>query len=140
MARVGRIAGALIVETVIDDTPAWFLVGDTKVPCDWRAAGFVRPADRDARLETFVRLEARGSPALQGTTLSIALEGEAAARALADRLTVARNGSVSERLWRLILGDEEVEAPTGRAIGAAWLCEVPMPVWGVVRDAVLKCT
>jgi len=29
MARVGRLAGAIVVETSIDGERAWFLVGDT---------------------------------------------------------------------------------------------------------------
>ena len=82
----------------------------------------------------------RGAPALTGTTLSIALEGLEAVRAIGDRLTVSRNGSVSERLWALILGEDEIEEPTGRTIPCAWLGETPAAVWNVVREAVLKCT
>ncbi len=140
MARVGRIAGAIVVETVVAGEAAWFLAGDTKVPCDWRAAGFVEPTERDVKRERFVRLSREGAPTLSGTTLVIGLEGEAAARSIAERLTIDRTGSVSERLWRLAVGEDEAEAPSGRAIPAAWLCEVPKPIWDVVRDAVLKCS
>lgn len=140
MARVGRLAGAIVLETRVDGGAAWFLVGDTKVPCDWDAVGFERPAERDARRERFVRLEPKGAPTLAGTTLVIALEGEPAARTVAERLTIDRTGAVSERLWRLLVGDDEAEEPSGRAVAAAWLGEVPSPIWGVVRDAVLKCS
>jgi len=140
MARVGRLAGGLLLETKLDDSPAWFLIGDTKLPCDWPAAGFVPPPERDVIRERFVRLETQGTPALTGTTLAIALDGLEAARAIGERLTVSRNGSVSERLWGLILGEAEVEVPSGRTIPCAWLCEMPTAVWDVVRDAVLKCT
>jgi hypothetical protein len=140
MARVGRLSGGLLLETKVNGEPAWFLVGDTKVPCDWSAAGFDKPAERDVIHERFVRLKARGAPNLTGTTLSVALEGAEAARAIAERLTVSRSGSVSERLWNLILGEDEVEEPTGRTIPCAWLCEMPAPVWDIVREAVLKCT
>lgn len=140
MARAGRLCGALLVETVVGGEAAWFLVGDTKVPCDWSAAGFGRPEERDVKQHRVVRLEVRGEPALTGTTVSVALEGEEAARSIAERLTIARNGSVSERLWRLVVGEEEVETPTGRRVPASWLCDMPLAVWDVVRDAVLKCT
>ena len=140
MARVGRLAGGLLLETKLGREPAWFLVGDTKTPCDWLAAGFAGPPERDVVRERFVRLELRGTPSLTGTTLSIALEGAEAARVIGERLTVSRNGSVSERLWSLIAGEEEAEQPSGQMIRCAWLCEMPAAVWDVVRDAVLKCT
>jgi hypothetical protein len=90
--------------------------------------------------ERFIQLAVRGAPTLTGTTLSVGLEGVEAARAIGERLTVNRNGSVSERLWGLILGEDEVEEPSGRAIPCAWLCEMPAGVWDVVREAVLKCS
>jgi len=141
MARVGRLAGGLLLQTKLGDLPAWFLVGDTKVPCDWQAAGFAPPAPkRDVIRERFIQLEVCGAPTLTGTTLSIALEGVEAAREIGERLTVARNGSVSERLWTLILGEEEIEVPSGRTIPCEWLCQTPPAVWNVVREAVLKCS
>jgi precorrin-3B C17-methyltransferase len=138
MARVGRLAGALLLSTFDRGEPAWFLVGDTKVPCDWDAAGFVRPADRDASVARFIRLVPSGDPHLVAPMIEIGIEGEVAARMVADRLLVARNGAVSERLWRLLLGEDE--AATREVIDARWLGEMPTRVWDVVRDAVLKCT
>ena len=44
MARVGRLAGAILAES----HGHYFLVGNTKAPCDWRKAGFEPPADIDA--------------------------------------------------------------------------------------------
>ena len=140
MARVGRLAGGLLLETKLGGQSAWFLVGDTKVPCDWQSAGFTPPPARDVIRDRFIQLEVCGVPSLTGTTLSVALEGVEAARMIGERLTVARNGSVSERLWALILGEDEIEAPSGRTIAGAWLCEMPAAVWNVVRDAVLKCS
>ena len=146
MARVGRLAGALIVETTLSGEAAWFLVGDTKVPCDWAAAGFQRPPDRDAKVVRYVRLVPTGAPTLAGTTLRLAIEGECVAELVAERLLVARNGAVSDRLWRLILGEDDETARDTRGergereeIDARWLAEMPARVWNVVRDAVLKC-
>jgi hypothetical protein len=141
MARIGRLAGALVVETAVRGEAAWFLVGDTKVPCDWDAAGFQRPTERDAKAERYVRLVPTAAPSLHGPTLQLFVEGESAARLIADRLLVARNGAVSDRLWRLVLGENDASTPSHAAeLDARWLAEIPAHVWDVVRDAVLKCT
>jgi len=69
------------------------------------------------------------------------LEGEALARVLAERFIITRNGSVSERLWRLVIQcgrvDDE-DTPAG-AVDARWLGAMPAPMWQIVRDAVLRC-
>jgi len=135
MARVGRLAGALIVESLVNGESVWFLVGDTKVPCDWEAAGFKRPEERDVQRVPWVRLSPT-TPSLEGACLRIELEGEPAARCIAERLLIARTGAVSERLWRLIVGEE----PSGDELDARWLGETPIHVWDVVRDAVLRCS
>ncbi|MGH2652490.1 MAG: precorrin-3B C(17)-methyltransferase, partial [Actinomycetota bacterium] len=59
---------------------------------------------------------------------------------LARRFLIERNGSVSDRLWRLVIGaDEEGEGPEEDEIDAQWLAEVPNRVWEIVRDTVLRC-
>jgi hypothetical protein len=138
MARVGRLAGAVLVETAGE----YFLVGHTKVPCDWSAAGFEPPAELAAD-RPFVRLARRGPGEvdLGSPFLTLPVEGEALARALAQRLTIERNGSVSERLWRLVVHGGHPDAggqPEG-AVDARWLGEIPAPIWQIVRDAVLRC-
>ncbi len=145
MTRVGRLAGAILIETEQSGECAWFLVGDTKVPCDFSAAGFAPPEARDARKVPYVRLRPTGAPKLSGTQLLLPINGESAARALAERLLVTRNGSVSERLWRLIIGvddsDDELESTDEqRELEARWLAETPLNVWSIVRDSVLRCS
>ena len=44
MARVARLAGAVLVDGGGD----YFLVGNTKRPCDWASAGFEPPREIDA--------------------------------------------------------------------------------------------
>lgn len=136
MALVQRLAGAIVVTTEAGGNSAWFLVGDTKQPCDWIAAGFERPMDRDVRAVPWLRLTSIAPPELSGPALRVSLEGEAAARVIAQRFLVERNGSVSERLWTLIFGEDP---PHGELL-AGWLVEIPEQVWQVVRDVVLKCT
>jgi hypothetical protein len=148
MARVGRLAGAILAETCGD----YFLVGNAKQPCDWRAAGFEPPVELDARVRPAVRLARCGTPVLAAPLLELDVEGEALARLLADRFVILRTGSVSERLWRLVIGgSDELDDPSSLpslpglpglpgAIAARWLGEIPPAIWQIVRDAVLRCT
>ncbi|HVK74201.1 MAG TPA: hypothetical protein VM734_12815 [Kofleriaceae bacterium] len=130
MARVGRLAGALVVET----GGAYHLVGHLRQPCDFAAAGFARPDGLDERAPRGLALEVTGTPRLVAPWLVVDVEGEPLVRLLVDRLLVERTGLVSERLWRLI-----VHEATGDVIDARWLGAVPDHVWAVVRDAVLRC-
>ena len=130
MARVGRLAGAIVAETGGDH----YLIGNPKQPCDWRAAGFEPPGELDARVRPAVRLVRCGAPLLAAPVLELDVEGETLARLLADRFVIARTGSVSERLWRLVTGEGDGE------LAAQWLIEVPDPIWQIVRDTVLKCS
>ena len=150
MARVGRLAGAILAETSGD----YYLVGNPKQPCDWRAAGFERPIEIDARVAPVVRLARCGAPALAAPVLELDVEGEPLARLLADAFVIARTGSVSERLWRLVIGqfddadaadvadgaDDANDTHRPAVIAARWLGEIPPAVWRIVRDTVLRCT
>jgi hypothetical protein len=158
MARVGRLAGAILAETA----GAYYLVGNPKVPCDWRACGFEPPGELDARLRPVVRLApvaptapaASSMPSLGTPQLSLEVEGEALARLLVDAFVIPRTGSVSERLWRLVLGEtdedsaddgaddgaEDDDRPPRAVVPARWLGELPPAIWNIVRDTVLRCT
>ena len=136
MARVGRLAGALLAETCGE----FFLVGNTKEPCDFEAAGFASPGEIDALERRYIRLAPRRAVELAAPYLRLELEGEALAALLAERLLIERNASVSDRLWRLLIdpsGQEEL--PEDEAVDARWLAEIPAPIWGIVRDTVLRC-
>jgi hypothetical protein len=140
MARVGRLAGALLAET----EGTYFLVGNTKQPCDWNAAGFEPPAV-DPSAAPFVKMAPLRAIELSSPRLVLSVEGETLARTLAQRFLVERNGSVSERLWRLILngGVPDDDLPDGAEpsaeVDARWLGEIPAPFWKIVRDTVLRC-
>jgi hypothetical protein len=136
MARVGRIAGAILAETGGE----FFLVGNTKEPCDFEAAGFESPGEIDALERRYIRLAPRRAVELAAPYLRLDLEGEALAALLAERLLIERNASVSDRLWQLLMdpsGQEEL--PEDEAVDARWLAEIPAPIWGIVRDSVLRC-
>ncbi len=135
MARVGRLAGTILVES----GARYFLVGNTKEPCDFEAAGFAAPGEIDVLAKSWVELSAVGTVYIAPPWLALDLEGEALAALLARRFLIERNASVSDRLWRLVAGDEEDEAPLGDAIDAQWLAEIPDRVWQIVRDSVLRC-
>lgn len=136
MARVGRLAGAILAETGGE----FFLVGNTKEPCDFEAAGFESPGEIDVLERRYIRLAARREVELAAPYLTLDLEGEALAALLAERLLIERNASVSDRLWRLLIdpsGQEEL--PEDEAVDARWLTEIPAHIWGIVRDTVLRC-
>jgi hypothetical protein len=140
MTRAGRLAGAILLET----DGAYFLVGNTKRPCDWAAAGFEPPGELDARVRPFVRLGRSGPVDARGPWLELGTGGEEAAAMLAARFLIERNGSVSDRLWRLVTGaGGEGPEPAGAesaVIDARWLGAMPPAIWEIVRETVLKCT
>jgi hypothetical protein len=136
MARVARLAGAIVAET----DGAFYLIGHPKVPCDWAAGGIEPPGAIDARVTPFLRLRA-SSVELAAPRLVLSTEGEALAQLLARRLLIARTGSVSERLWRLCVGEsDELAAQIPAEVDARWLTGVPDAIWDVVREAVLRCS
>lgn len=136
MARVGRLAGALLAETGGE----FFLVGNTKEPCDFEAAGFESPGEIDALERRYIRLAPRRAVELAAPYLRLELEGEALAALLAERLLIERNASVSDRLWRLLMDPSgQDELPEDEAVDARWLAEIPAPIWEIVRDTVLRC-
>lgn len=135
MARVGRLAGAILAETAGE----FFLIGNTKEPCDFEAAGFASPGEIDALKRPYVRLAPRRAVDLDRPYLTLELEGEALAGLLAERLLIERNGSVSERLWRLLMDPSGEDEPPQDEAPSRWLAEIPAPLWGIIRDAVLRC-
>ncbi len=136
MARIGRLAGAILAES----KGRWFLIGNTKEPCDFRSQGFEPPAEIDAVKQAYIRLSLTGAVRIDPPCLMLALEGEELAQLLARRFLIERNGSVSDRLWRLVIGvDEEDEVLEEDEIDAQWLAEIPDRVWDLVRDTVLRC-
>lgn len=137
-AKVTRFAGAILLETAAQ----FFLIGNTKEPCDWRAAGFDTPEEIDAVKCTFFRLSPYREIYLPSHCLLIVSDqnGEALAQILAGRFLIRRNGSVSERLWRIVTGETE-EEPLSQMepFDISWLISMPERVWDIVRDTALKC-
>lgn len=120
MARVGRWRGAIVVE----DGGVHWLVGHPKEPC---------PEVPETLDEPWVKRLSFAPPLTDERAAHDDYDnGEATARRLADRLLIRRNGSVSERLWRLVTHEG--------ASSMQWLIEMPAHVWDLVRDAVLRCS
>jgi hypothetical protein len=135
MAQVGRLAGAILAET----QGQFFLVGNPKEPCDFSAAGFEPPGTIDALARPFIRLTPCGSIQMSKPCMKVAVEGDALPKLLVDRFLIQRNGSVSDRLWRLVMESAGTMAGN-EAVDARWLGEMPVEIWNIVRDTVLKCT
>lgn len=137
MAIVGRLAGAILAET----EGQFFLVGNPKEPCDFAAAGFESPGIVDAMKRPFIRLLPLRPVQVPQPYVRMQVEGEAVAQLLVDRFLIPRNGSVSDRLWRLVTDPRQEHRTT--AIGTVdgrWLAEMPAEIWRIVRETVLKCT
>jgi hypothetical protein len=133
--RVSRLAGAILLEA----DGQQYLIGNTKEPCDWAASRFESPAQIDAVRQPWIRLEGEGpgiQPALVFT--SDAVDAPAIAQMLASRFLIRRNGSVSERLWRIVTGQDD-ETGSVNARDATWLLSMPDRIWEIVREAALKC-
>ena len=133
MARIGRLAGAIIVES----EDHYFLVGDTKEPCDFPKHGFATP-DKE-RLVTeipFIPLEGNLNGEFPAPYLQVPLEGEVLLKKLVTTFLIYRNGSISERLWGLVLESSDLSQP---AVDASWLATLPEDIWDVVRDTLLRC-
>ena len=138
MAQVGRLAGAILARS----GSSHYFVGNPKEPCDWAAAGFERPAQElDALARPYVRLNALREVALATPRLELAVEGDALPRLLTATFVIDRTGMISERLWRLVIGDsDERECPPDAVVTADWLAQLPPAIWSIVRDAVLRCS
>jgi hypothetical protein len=97
-------------------------VGNPKEPCaavpETLEAPFVKPLAERVPLSGCVLLVDGADPAQ-----------------ISSRLVIQRNGSVSERLWRLVTNQQ-----SSGELRAQWLVEVPAHVWDVVRDTVLRCS
>lgn len=138
MARVGRLAGALLAET----EGTFYLIGNTKVPCDWDEAGFDPPHEIDALARPFIPLVPTRPVVVEPPYLLVEVEGAALPQLLVEIFVIHRTGSISERLWHLVTGQRDEGGPpsVADAIESRWLGEIPMSVWQIVRDTVLRCT
>jgi hypothetical protein len=137
MARIARLAGALLLET----QGRYFLVGNPKGPCDLAAAGFA-PTDGpiDAMVKRWFELDPRGPIRLAAPVLEYGVDGTAAVVRIAEQLLIPRNASVSDRLWRLVVGITDDDDDVPEVVDATWLANAPERVWSIVRDAVLRCS
>jgi hypothetical protein len=120
-ARVGRYCGALVVESA----GAQVLVGNPKEPC---------PEVPETLAAPFVKALTTRVP-LSGCQLIVDGDASALAEVVAARLVIPRNGSVSERLWRLVTNQQ-----SSGEVDARWLLTMPATIWDIVRDTVLKCS
>ncbi len=137
---LSRLAGALLLTA----DGGSILIGNTKEPCDWQQAGFEQPAELQTGSSGVRVLQRIGNPQQPASpVLFVHADGqsaEAVAAILANRFLIRRNSSVSDRLWRIVIGIND-ESPNDSPIHSdvSWLVAMPEQVWNIVRDAALKC-
>src|ERR1700712_2236659 len=130
MAQVARMDGAVLAHT----GSHYYLVGDLKRPCDFKAHGFEPPAQQVNALERpYIELQHTRKVIMDTPNIFVPLEGEALPKLLAARLLIDRNGSVSDRLWRLILGETDENPRVPATQDAHWFTETPERGWDIVR-------
>ncbi len=139
-ATLSRLAGAMLLAGYNE----FYLIGNTKEPCDWAAVGFAKPSEGDAatlrvrRLQPLQQAPATNSPC--GYVVASDQSIEAIAEILASRLLIVRNASFSERLWRIVTGaSDENPVVADTTPDVSWLVAMPDTVWEIVREAALKC-
>jgi hypothetical protein len=132
MAQVARMDGALLAHT----GSHYYLVGNFKRPCDYHAHGFEPPPQTvDAGARPYIELKRiHAAVRLETPNIVVPLEGEALPKLLAARLLNA-DGSVSDQLWRLILGESDASPRVPETQDAHWFVETPERVWNIVREA-----
>ena len=119
MARVGRIAGALLAET----GGRYYLVGNPKVPCDWQAHGFEPPGELDARVRPVVPLMLTGAHDVRSADEDGCAASEPEAE-LSDemlRLRILGETSVREADVRDASAARSASAPVAPALGTPQL-------------------
>ncbi|XYH98777.1 hypothetical protein ACMHYB_03160 [Sorangium sp. So ce1128] len=89
----------------------------------------------------YLRLKPLRDVKVAPPVLLLDVEGGELAKKLVQRFVIDRNGSVSERLWRLVYSPDDplddAETPVER--DARWLGDIPETIWQLVRDNVLRC-
>lgn len=133
LSKISRLAGAILAETQGE----YFLIGETKEPCDFQKHGFKTPSESDPENQPkYKKLEVTG-PVVFDNSFYLEMEsvGEELALILFKRFVIHRNYSVSDRLWGVVTCAREESGP----IDARWLEEMPDEVWEIVRDSILKC-
>ncbi len=137
MSRISRLSGAILAQT----NGRYFLVGDLKEPCNFANAGFETPGEIEPLVRPYIELKPLNAIAITAPYLEMNVEGEALAALLAKRFLIERNGSVSDRLWRIVTHHQGMDDDSEVSIiQAQWIAEIPSPVWQIVRDSVLKCS
>jgi hypothetical protein len=121
MIRIGRYAGAILIE----HAHGQILVGNPKEPC-----AVTETIEPPYTLPLVDKLP------LSGCALLVEHDNpRELSQIIAQKMVIQRNGSVSERLWRLVTNQQ-----SSGELRAQWLVDVPAHVWDVVRDTVLRCS
>ena len=135
MAIITRLAGAYLAQT----NHAYYMIGNTKSPCRFEDFGFEPPPrDTEAPDQPILPLLVAKDLSLPASeSLEIPLEGDELLNRLVAFFMIARNGSMSERLWQLVI--ENGQRNQAGHIDGRWLADIPEEAFAAIQDSVLSC-
>lgn len=132
MTKIGRFHGAILVET----SGGYFLVGDLKEPADFAAGGFTEPDEISPLENKYLPLHVTAEIVIPAAEFVCSQSGPELLESIFHRLVIKRNGSVSMRLWNLLLDTDESETDVP---DISWLFSMPDEIWEIVQDQILRC-
>lgn len=132
MTKMGRFHGAILVETLGE----YFLVGDLKEPADFAAAGFAEPDEISPLENKYIPLHINGKIEIAAPEFVCGQSGSELLESIFHRLVIKRNGSVSMRLWNLLLDTDKSDS---NIPDISWLFSMPDEIWEIVQDQILRC-
>lgn len=132
----GKLSGAIIFKS----EGKIFLIGALKSPCCFDEYGLSDPLEKNQSVQELTITSAERTKHLK-FEFAVTLKGVEGAQEIYERLAIYRNSSISERLTSLVKEVNQsiiIEGVSYR--DARWMEAVPLPVWSIVRESMLKCS
>lgn len=132
--RLGRLGGAVLYET----DGEYYLIGNLKQPCNFEDFGFFTPEETIGRC---VKLRIGNRELAESFVFPYLIQGGTSPEDIYEKFSVYRNSSISERLFTLVRDNSDKVIWKGTEYSdLRWIGSMPLPVWNIVRESILKCS